>query len=129
MLHYQPANVLAPAHPAPGGHLVHRFLQLDGSREREAHGFTDLAGMMFGLTCRLGWHKKLLSNISLRPKNAKHKMKKAQTGIRTTKSFSITVPIELEPVIKEAARAQGRNVSSFLVWLVRKDTQEKITFS
>ena len=56
-------------------------------------------------------------------------MKKAQTGIRTTKSFSITVPIELEPVIKEAARAQGRNVSSFLVWLVRKDTQEKITFS
>jgi hypothetical protein len=46
--------------------------------------------------------------------------------MRTTKTFSVTVPIDLVPEIERAARAQCRSRSSFLAWLIRKDqiTQE-----
>ena len=55
-------------------------------------------------------------------------MKKTRNGIRTTKIIKISVPLGLVPLIKEEALRHSRNVSSFLVWLVRKDLEKK-TFS
>jgi predicted GIY-YIG superfamily endonuclease len=42
--------------------------------------------------------------------------------IKTTRSFSITVPGELLPVIKRMAYESGHNVSSYLSFLIKKDT-------
>jgi metal-responsive CopG/Arc/MetJ family transcriptional regulator len=41
--------------------------------------------------------------------------------MRTTKSFSITVPKELATAIDRVAKGQGRSRSSYLAWLIRKD--------
>jgi hypothetical protein len=43
--------------------------------------------------------------------------------MRTTKSFSVTVPKELVTEIERAAKGQGRSRSSYLAWLIRKDAQ------
>jgi hypothetical protein len=40
---------------------------------------------------------------------------------RTTKSYSITVPIALLPEIKRRAREEGRNVSNYLCRLMSED--------
>jgi metal-responsive CopG/Arc/MetJ family transcriptional regulator len=44
--------------------------------------------------------------------------------MRTTKGFSITVPKELAAQIERAAKGQCRSRSSYLAWLIRKDSQE-----
>jgi len=41
--------------------------------------------------------------------------------MRTTKSFSVTVPKELVTEVECAAKGQGRSRSSYLAWLIRKD--------
>jgi hypothetical protein len=69
-----------------------------------------LAGMMFGLSSH--FPKILFRNIQ------KYNMKKIE---RTTKSYSITVPKELLPLLKRRAAQEGRSVSSYLCWLLRKD--------
>jgi metal-responsive CopG/Arc/MetJ family transcriptional regulator len=45
---------------------------------------------------------------------------------RTTKIFSVTVPVELVPEIDRTAAAQGRSRSSYLAWLIRKATKQEI---
>jgi metal-responsive CopG/Arc/MetJ family transcriptional regulator len=45
-------------------------------------------------------------------------MKTKISGRRTTKSFSVTVPVDLVGEIDRAAKAQGRTRSSFLTWLM-----------
>ena len=52
-------------------------------------------------------------------------MKKDSDPLRTSKTFSVTVPRELKRLIKELARANGRSVSSYLSWLVLQDTSRK----
>jgi hypothetical protein len=52
-------------------------------------------------------------------------MKKPKPARRKTKTYSITVPAELLPVIKWRAAETQRNVSSYLSWLISIDTQEK----
>jgi metal-responsive CopG/Arc/MetJ family transcriptional regulator len=47
-------------------------------------------------------------------------MKTKISGLRTTKTFSVTVPAELVGEIDRAAKAQGRTRSSFLAWLMLK---------
>ena len=42
--------------------------------------------------------------------------------IRTTRSFSITVPKEFLPVIKQMAFKSGHTVSSYLSFLIKNDT-------
>jgi hypothetical protein len=49
-------------------------------------------------------------------------MKKAS---RKTKTFSITVPTALLPVIKWGALETHRNVSSYLSWLIALDLEKK----
>ena len=44
---------------------------------------------------------------------------------KRTKSFCITVPPELGPVIRTQALASGRTVSAYLSWLIRQDTDPK----
>jgi hypothetical protein len=42
----------------------------------------------------------------------------------THKSFSVTVPLHLAPQIDAQAKAQGRNRSNYLSWLIAKDIKE-----
>jgi hypothetical protein len=50
---------------------------------------------------------------------------KTPKPLRFTKTFSITVPRELLPLIKRRAQESGRSVSSYLSWLVAKDWRKK----
>jgi metal-responsive CopG/Arc/MetJ family transcriptional regulator len=46
--------------------------------------------------------------------------------VRTTKSFSITVPTKLAAEIDRAAAAQCRSRSSLLAWLIRQAAKQEI---
>jgi predicted transcriptional regulator len=46
--------------------------------------------------------------------------------VRTTKSFSITVPTKLAAEIDRAAAAQCRSRSSLLAWLIRQAVKQEI---
>ena len=50
-------------------------------------------------------------------------MKKNKSGERTTKSFSFTAPADLVPVIRQMAQENGRTISSYLCWLIAKDSK------
>jgi predicted DNA binding CopG/RHH family protein len=49
-------------------------------------------------------------------------MKKKKESVRTTRSFTITVPVGLLPEIKRRAFESGLDVSSYLTWLIRQNT-------
>jgi hypothetical protein len=51
-------------------------------------------------------------------------MKKRATPKRKTKAFTFTVPLALAPQIEAQAKAQGRNRSNYLSWLIAKDIKE-----
>lgn len=51
-------------------------------------------------------------------------MTRKNLQVRTTKSFSITVPIHFKEIIDRCAAKQGRTRSGFLTWLIMRE-QEK----
>jgi hypothetical protein len=50
-------------------------------------------------------------------------MKKKNPAERTTKCFSFTAPPDLVPLIRQMAQENGRTVSSYLCWLIARDTK------
>jgi predicted DNA binding CopG/RHH family protein len=49
-------------------------------------------------------------------------MRKKKESVRTTRSFTVTVPEQLLPQIKRRAFESGLDVSSYLTWLIRQNT-------
>jgi predicted DNA binding CopG/RHH family protein len=49
-------------------------------------------------------------------------MRKKKESVRTTRSFTITVPEKLLPAIYRRAAETGHSVSSYLTFLIRENT-------